>query len=240
MPFVHRAALPFRRREAAGPNWVLLPSAAAFVDPLLSTGFPLTLLGLERLAGAIERSWGSPEFPSELSRIGRRTLDEADTAARLVAALYARMGEFPAFASLTLLYFAAASYAEAARRLGRPELSGAFLSGRPSGLRTRARPLLRARRHLGRRRGARSGRQGIDRALRRHRPLGRGPAQLVPGPGGRPARFKGETRGHAPGSRSDPARDVAAYIEWPISIFISAARPQRRRRKPWTDTGNEP
>ena len=128
MPFVHRAALPFRRREAAGPNWVLLPSAAAFVDPLLSTGFPLTLLGLERLAGAIERSWGSPEFPSELSRIGRRTLDEADTAARLVAALYARMGEFPAFASLTLLYFAAASYAEAARRLGRPELSGAFLS----------------------------------------------------------------------------------------------------------------
>ena len=128
MPFVHRAALPFRRREAAGPSWVLLPSAAAFVDPLLSTGFPLTLLGLERLARAIERSWGTPEFPSELSRIGRRTLDEADTAARLVAALYARMGEFPAFASLTLLYFAAASYAEAARRLGRPELSGAFLS----------------------------------------------------------------------------------------------------------------
>ena len=129
MDFVHRPALPFRRRVAAGPNWILLPSAAAFVDPLLSTGFPLTLLGLERLAGAIERSWGAPGFPAKLAEIGRRTLGEADTAARLVAALYARMGDFPAFASLTLLYFAAASYAEAAHRLGRPALSGGFLSG---------------------------------------------------------------------------------------------------------------
>ncbi len=128
VPFVHRPALPLRRRTAAGPNWILLPSAAAFVDPILSTGFPLTLLGLERLAGAIERSWASPDFPAELARIGRRTLEEADTAARLVAALYARMGDFPTFASLTLLYFAAASYAEAARRLGKPELCGAFLS----------------------------------------------------------------------------------------------------------------
>jgi tetracycline 7-halogenase / FADH2 O2-dependent halogenase len=108
---------------------VLLPSAAAFVDPILSTGFPLTLLGIERLVDAVERSWGRAEFAETLARDGLRTLAEADTAALLVAALYARFRDFPVFAALTHLYFAAASYAEAARRLGRPALAGGFLSG---------------------------------------------------------------------------------------------------------------
>ena len=129
LPFVHRPQLPFRAARAAGPGWTLLPSAAAFVDPILSTGFPLTLLGIERLAGAVERHWGTPELAPALEKGGERTLAEADTAARLVAALYARFHDFPAFAALTHLYFAAASYAEAARRLERPELAGAFLSG---------------------------------------------------------------------------------------------------------------
>ena len=127
-PFLYREALPFRSNLAAGPGWVLLPSAAAFVDPILSTGFPLALLGLERLASAIERSWNAPGFPDALAAIGEKTLAEADAAARLVAALYARFGDFRGFAALSFLYFAAASYAEAARRLGRRELSGAFLS----------------------------------------------------------------------------------------------------------------
>ena len=129
LPFVHRARLPFRSAAAAGPRWVLLPSAAAFVDPILSTGFPLTLLGIERLVGAVEREWGREELAKTLERDGRRTLAEADTAALLVSALYASFRDFPLFAALTHLYFAAASYAEAARRLGRRALSGAFLSG---------------------------------------------------------------------------------------------------------------
>lgn len=129
LPFVHRPRLPFRSADAAGPGWTLLPSAAAFVDPILSTGFPLTLLGIERLVASIERAWGRDALAEELVRDGRRTLVEADTAALLVAALYARFRDFPAFAALTHLYFASASYAEAARRLERPSLSGAFLSG---------------------------------------------------------------------------------------------------------------
>jgi FADH2 O2-dependent halogenase len=129
LPFLHRPALPFRSRTAAGPDWALLPSAAAFVDPLLSTGFPLTLLGLERIADAMESCWATPAFATRIDSHGRRTLFEADTAALLVAALYARFDDFEVFAALTLLYFAAASFSEAARRLGRPELSGSFLSG---------------------------------------------------------------------------------------------------------------
>jgi FADH2 O2-dependent halogenase len=128
LPFVHGATMPFRSSRAAGGNWAMLPSAAAFVDPMLSTGFPLALLGLERLARMLQRFWDRPEFPAELERYGARTLFEADAAALLVAALYARFADFEVFAALTHLYFAAASFAETARRLGRPALSGSFLS----------------------------------------------------------------------------------------------------------------
>jgi FADH2 O2-dependent halogenase len=129
IPFVHRRPMPFRAAAASGPGWVLLPSAAAFVDPMLSTGFPLTLLGIERLAAAIRDDWGGPSFDARLEKGAALTLFEADTAALLVSALYASFHDFPVFAALTTLYFAAASYAEAARRLGRPRLSGSFLSG---------------------------------------------------------------------------------------------------------------
>jgi FADH2 O2-dependent halogenase len=47
--------------------------------------------------------------------------------ARLIGALYANMSNFPVFIALTLLYFAAASFSEAGRRLGKPHLSTSFL-----------------------------------------------------------------------------------------------------------------
>jgi tetracycline 7-halogenase / FADH2 O2-dependent halogenase len=132
VPFVYRSHLPFRTGSAAGPAWALMPSTAAFVDPLLSTGFPLTLLGIERLAAAIAAMDDAAAFTRRIEEHDRLTLFEADTAALLVSALYAAFGDFEVFAALTLLYFAAASYAEAARRLGKPHLSGSFLSGNHS------------------------------------------------------------------------------------------------------------
>jgi FADH2 O2-dependent halogenase len=128
VPFVHARALPYRAGLAAGEGWALLPSAAAFVDPLLSTGFPLTLLGVERIARVLEAGVDSGGAGALLDAHGETTLVEADAAARLVAALWASFGDFELFAALTLLYFAAASYAEAARRLGRGHLAGGFLS----------------------------------------------------------------------------------------------------------------
>lgn len=129
LPFIHAPRLPFRSERAAGPSWALLPSAAAFVDPLLSTGFPLTLLGIQRLARAVEEAWDSPCFVSQLDDYAERTFFEVETAARLVGALYANFHDFPLFAALSLLYFAAASFAETARRLSRPGLAGSFLCG---------------------------------------------------------------------------------------------------------------
>ena len=123
MPFVHAPRLSFRSGTIAGRRWAQLPSAAGFVDPLLSTGFPLTLLGVSRLAHIIERDWES----AMLSTYARQTEDELLATSRLIGALYASMDNFPVFVSLSLLYFAAASFSETARRLGKPHLAGSFL-----------------------------------------------------------------------------------------------------------------
>jgi FADH2 O2-dependent halogenase len=127
LPFVRAPRLSFRSVSAAGERWALLPSAAGFVDPLLSTGFPLTLLGVERLARLLEEDWQSPRLAERLKAYERQTLAELDTTAALIGALYANMDQFETFAALSKLYFAAAMFAETMRRLGRPERVGSFL-----------------------------------------------------------------------------------------------------------------
>jgi tetracycline 7-halogenase / FADH2 O2-dependent halogenase len=126
-PLVHTANLPFRCGSVVGPNWALMPSAAGFIDPLLSTGFPLTLLGVQRLAGVLQRLKRPAEALQDYERI---TLREIDRAARLIAALYRNMDRPEVFNVLTLLYFAAASFTETTCRLNKPELAGkSFLLG---------------------------------------------------------------------------------------------------------------
>jgi tetracycline 7-halogenase / FADH2 O2-dependent halogenase len=127
LPFVHAKHLSFLTESVAGRRWAMLPSAAAFVDPLLSTGFPLTLLGVARLAAIIAQDWESPRFGQRLGSYAAQTKEEALAAARLIGALYATMHNFPLFRSLSLLYFAAASFAETARRLGKHDLASSFL-----------------------------------------------------------------------------------------------------------------
>jgi FADH2 O2-dependent halogenase len=105
----------------------LLPSAAGFVDPLLSTGFPLTLLGISRLADIIEHDWNSAQFHARLQQYAAQTTDEFQATSRLIGSLYANMDKFPVFAALSLLYFTAASFSETARRLKKPQLAPSFL-----------------------------------------------------------------------------------------------------------------
>jgi FADH2 O2-dependent halogenase len=126
-PWVHSAPLAFRSTKVCGTNWALLPSAAGVIDPLLSTGFPLTLLGIHRLLDILDTTSPGSERQAALHEYERVTLAELDATERLVAALYASMDDVLLFKRLTLLYFAAASFSEAARRLGRPELAPGFL-----------------------------------------------------------------------------------------------------------------
>ena len=124
-PFRHIPRLGFRSATVAGKNWALLPSAAGFIDPLLSTGFPLTLLGVMRLAEILEQDWKSERF--HLEAYAAQTDAELMATARLIGALYANFTDFPVFSAICLLYFAAATYTETARRLGRPQLASSFL-----------------------------------------------------------------------------------------------------------------
>jgi len=126
-PFRHISKLSFRSASITGRRWALLPSAAGFIDPLLSTGFPLTLLGVTRIADILEKHWGTEEFGRELHGYAVRTDAELLATSRLIGALYANFGNFPVFSAISLLYFAAASYSEAARRLGKPQLAASFL-----------------------------------------------------------------------------------------------------------------
>ncbi len=125
--FTHSPRLSFQSGKVAGSNWVLLPYAAGFVDPLLSTGFPLTLLGVKRLAGLLKSDWGGPAFQRGLAAYAEITKCELEAAAELIGALYSTMNRFDLFKNLTLLYFAAASYSETVRRLGKPHLADSFL-----------------------------------------------------------------------------------------------------------------
>jgi len=132
-PFVHTPRLSFRSQSVAGSRWALVPSAAGFVDPLLSTGFPLALMGVVRLARVLEKDLDSPRLEGALKSYARQTREELDITANLVAALYASMKDFDLFAALSLLYFTAASFSETARRLGRPHLAPGFLLAEHSG-----------------------------------------------------------------------------------------------------------
>ena len=126
-PFTYMPRVSFRSNAVAGKRWALLPSAAGFVDPLLSTGFPLTLLGVSRLAEIIERDWDKPDFTARVQSYASLTDNELVATGDLIAALYATMDSFPTFASLSMLYFAAASFSESARRLGKAHLAPSFL-----------------------------------------------------------------------------------------------------------------
>jgi tetracycline 7-halogenase / FADH2 O2-dependent halogenase len=126
-PFMHMPRLAFRSSAISGERWALLPSTAGFVDPLLSTGFPLTLLGVTRVAQIIESAWGTAHFGPQLRDYAQQTDQELLATARLIGALYANMNRFDVFVALTLLYFAAATYAESARRLQKPQLASSFL-----------------------------------------------------------------------------------------------------------------
>ncbi|MGE3308545.1 MAG: NAD(P)/FAD-dependent oxidoreductase [Limisphaerales bacterium] len=130
-PFVHARQVGFRTGPAAGPGWALLPSAAGFVDPMLSSGFTLTLLGIERLARAIGKAWDDrARFEAALEDHAKATASELLALEQFVSALYARLGagDFDGFTEVARLYFCVVIYSETARRLGRAGEEGGFLA----------------------------------------------------------------------------------------------------------------
>ncbi len=130
-PFVHASRVAFRSGRIAGDRWALLPSAAGFVDPLFSTGFVLTLLGIERISRWLE-SRPVPDA-GQLTAYGAETDADLEAASRLLAAQLASLGDPARFNLLTMLYFGAVTFSETSRRLGKPARDeGLLLRQRPS------------------------------------------------------------------------------------------------------------
>ena len=122
-PWMRTDPLAFRTSRCVGPRWAQLPMAAGFVDPLFSTGFVLSLLGIERLARVLETGCGE----AALAAYETETLADLDATARLIGGAYRVLGDPEAFEALTMLYFASASFSETALRLGNPGLAPGFL-----------------------------------------------------------------------------------------------------------------
>jgi FADH2 O2-dependent halogenase len=128
--FTWMPRLSWRVDRAADEGWAMLPSAAAFIDPLFSTGIPLTLLGIERMARILELANAdvTTSVPrGALESYGAVTLAEADHTARFIAGCYAAFPRFDQFAAYSMFYFAAASFSEMARRLDAPARPRQFL-----------------------------------------------------------------------------------------------------------------
>ena len=128
MPFMQSSHLPYRTNNAVGDRWALLPSAAAFVDPLFSTGIPLTLLGIERLAKTLEAGLDAASLPAQLKDYEYNILADADQVAFFIRACFASFENFAQFRSLSMFYFASASYTEMCRRLNAPVTQRGFLA----------------------------------------------------------------------------------------------------------------
>jgi FADH2 O2-dependent halogenase len=114
-PIAFRERIQHRLARAAGPRWVLLPHAFAFVDPLFSTGIAWALRAVERLALCFENAQRLPT-ERQLQRYETLLTSEADQIDRLVAGAYEAMAHFDLFAAHALIYFAIVSFAEVRRR----------------------------------------------------------------------------------------------------------------------------
>ena len=118
----------FQMERSCGNRWIMLASSAGFVDPLLSTGFPLALQSIQRLAPLLTPQSLEPPGPlADLNSLTQTAKNELTIVDRMIGTLFTTMNDFRHFAATTLVYFAAVSFTETARRLGKLQLAPGFL-----------------------------------------------------------------------------------------------------------------
>ena len=126
-PMVRTGRIQRKLSTAAGMAWAALPHSAAFIDPWLSPGIAHSLFGVERLSCILGEAWSSPDRADRLSRYSRSTLRELEIIDTITAACFARFDCFPVLVALTMLYFAAVTFAETRYRTAGTNSSDEFL-----------------------------------------------------------------------------------------------------------------
>jgi len=127
IPFIYQPQMSYRCDQIVGDRWAMLPAASGFVDPMMSTGFPLNLRGIMRLAKMLESHPDLDNLESALFAYAKTTRKEQNLGSLMIGALLASFNDFELFSALSLIYFTSASYSESAIRLNKPELAPSFL-----------------------------------------------------------------------------------------------------------------
>ncbi len=125
-PMIRTPRMQRRMRRAAGPGWAMLPGTACFLDPLHSSGNALTLAGIERLVGVLERE-------GEARQRGLAAYEQAlfrDVALldKIIHGSYAGFRNFALMQNYAMLYFAGAHYSEMQRRQDPSQTELGFLN----------------------------------------------------------------------------------------------------------------
>lgn len=128
VPWRQTGRMQRRLETSSGSNWVMLPNTATFLDPLHSTGNAFTLVGIERLMLILERCWGQPKLADELKKYDSLVQTETEYLDGIVSGSFAGFRDFERMISLSMFYFASATWSEEERRAGRMTRGSAFLS----------------------------------------------------------------------------------------------------------------
>lgn len=108
--------------DASRQGWGLLPGTQGFIDAFFSTGIAHSMIGIERIAAAFEARDDERQFHARMQEHVRLTARELTLIDRLVAAAHSTFGRDPELlASVTMLYFAAATTWEQRRCAGEPQ-----------------------------------------------------------------------------------------------------------------------
>lgn len=127
VPWRQTGRIQRRLQQAAGPNWVMLPTAAAFLDPFFSTGNSFTLVGIDRLLDMLERSWQRPDWADQMRSYDRQLQQEAEMLDLIVGGCFRTFGDFERMTAMSMFYFIAATWSESEHRAGRAQRGAAFL-----------------------------------------------------------------------------------------------------------------
>lgn len=107
----------FATDTVIGNKWIKLPSSCGFVDPLLSTGFALNLLGIGRLAKVFSKSTSENQI-TLLKQYVEDIKEDLDEASKYITRLLSFTHSPMEFKNLSLVYFAGIIQQEIKSRLG--------------------------------------------------------------------------------------------------------------------------
>ncbi len=126
-PMIRTGRIQRRLSAAAGDNWAILPHAACFVDPWLSSGIAHTLFGVKRLMRILAEEGPSTRRRERLAEYERSLFRESDVMDTITSTCFARMDCFPILAATTMLYFVAVTAGEERARDGPVDPGEEFL-----------------------------------------------------------------------------------------------------------------